>query len=107
MKDWVLEDNLRPWLEIVSGIVGYAFDDWDWDAVQAGVVDTDSEHGPWYEYPLGARPTTIRLAREPGTAIVAVSLESIAEPQRDLIELAISISQSYRVEGRLVARGND
>ena len=35
MRDWVFEDNLRPWLEIISDLVGYKFDSSDWDAVRA------------------------------------------------------------------------
>ncbi|XXT20228.1 hypothetical protein WME94_01500 [Sorangium sp. So ce429] len=100
IKNWIYEQNLRPWLEIVGRIIGYDFDNDDWDAVGSGVVGTDSEEDRWYEYPLGDRPVTLRLALEKGTAVVALSLDGLTGQQQELVDLAVSIAQSYRLVGR-------
>ncbi|WP_438025639.1 hypothetical protein [Sorangium sp. So ce233] len=100
MTCWIFEQNLRPWLEIVGRIIGVEFDDDDWHAVGAGVVGTESEEDRWYEYPLGHRPVTIRLALEVGTEVVALSLDGLSEQQEELVGLAVSIAQSYRLVAR-------
>jgi hypothetical protein len=73
LKDWILKENLRPWLQILSSVVGYAFDDLDWDAVTAGIANTDAEGSRWYEHPLGSEAVSVRLAKEPGTALIMVT----------------------------------
>ena len=65
VTDWVYESNLRPFLEAVSWLVGYAFDDLDWEAVtfglqQANVGDNDEE---WFDYKLGAVAVRLRSSR--------------------------------------------
>ena len=100
MKDWIFEENLRAWLEIVAGIVGYAFEAEDWDAVHFGLTGTDSEEGRWYRYPFGETGVCAALARDPGTAVVACELDGVLAHQRDLVALAVSIAQQYQVDRR-------
>ncbi|WP_437623061.1 hypothetical protein [Sorangium sp. So ce1151] len=100
MNDWNFEQNLRPWLEIVGRIIGYEFDDDDWNSVRPGVAATDSEEGCWYEPPLGDRPMTIRLALEVGTEVVTSSLDGLTEQQQELVRLAVSIATGYRLVAR-------
>jgi hypothetical protein len=94
LKDWILEENLRPWLQILSSVVGYAFDDLDWDAVTAGIANTDAEGSRWYEHPLGSEAVSVRLAKEPGTALIMVTAKLSAR-DLDRATLAIQIAQSY------------
>jgi hypothetical protein len=100
LKDWIFGENLRPWLEILSAVVGYDFDDTDWDAVDAGIATTDSESLRWHEVSLGGDGAPlVKLAKEPGSAVVAV----MASLPTDLVErakLAIQIAQSYRLVSR-------
>jgi len=100
MKDWIFEENLRPWLEIVASIVGYAFEAEDWDAVHFGLANTDSEEGRWYRYPFGTTAVCAALARDPGTAVVACELDGVLPEQQKLVALAVSIAQQYQVEHR-------
>lgn len=58
---WIWTDNLRPLLVELSLLVGYGFDDSDWIAVENGVGGTDSEAGPWFEYPVGRIGDNARL----------------------------------------------
>jgi hypothetical protein len=41
----IWQENLRPMFEFASQLVGYQFDDLDWDAVALGVRETDYEAG--------------------------------------------------------------
>jgi hypothetical protein len=97
MNTWIYEDNLRAWLELVAGIVGYKFDELDWDAVRAGVADTDSEAERCYEYPLGKSGTRVELAAEPGTSVIAVRTIGATSAIQARFELVTSIAQSYRI----------
>lgn len=82
---WIIEYNLKPFVETLSGFVGYRFDDWDRDAIRFGIKDTDVEADRWYEYgPIGERPVKLRIARDPGSIVVFVQVEA----DKDLEEKA-------------------
>ncbi len=100
LGDWVFEENLKPWLEIVSKVVGCDFDDLDWDAVAAGITDSDAERSCWYEHPLGEGPSHVKLARELGSAVVALKMV-VPEATADRVKLAVLIAQTYRLTPRL------
>jgi hypothetical protein len=95
--DWIFEDNLQPWLEILSQIVGYGFDTLDLDAIRVGIADSDSEPDRWYCYPLGNSGASVRLRREPGSAVISFDLDGFEEDQRAEVLLSVSIAQNYRV----------
>ena len=99
LKDWIFEENLRPWLEVLSQIVGYEFDDLDWDAVRGGITGTDVERSLWYEYPLGEN-SRVGVAHDPGTAVVMVRA-SLSAAAAERVKVAILISQSYRLVSRV------
>ncbi|MFE9499063.1 hypothetical protein [Streptomyces collinus] len=40
---WIWDRNLRAFLDLLSLYSGYAFDELDWEAIEAGVQDTDDE----------------------------------------------------------------
>ncbi len=61
---WIWTDNLRPLLVELGLLVSYRFDDSDWIAVEYGLAGTDSESGPWFEYPIGH--LMAKMALEPG-----------------------------------------
>lgn len=82
---WIIEDNLKPFVETLSGFVGYRFDDWDWDAIYYGVRDTNKEVDRWYEYELiGDRKMKLCLARADGSFPIFVRVEA----DKDLEEKA-------------------
>jgi hypothetical protein len=51
---WMNTVSLRPFLETMARLVDYKFDPDDWGAFEAGLPGTDSEHGPWFDYPIGS-----------------------------------------------------
>jgi hypothetical protein len=54
VSDWVWYENLRPFLEVVSWLTGYSFDDLDWDAITVGLVEAErTQIDSWFDYPLG------------------------------------------------------
>jgi hypothetical protein len=92
MRDWIMEETLLPWLAIVAGAVKYSSDANDWDALRFGVRNTDVERDTWYEYPLG--PATVRVALDPGSAVVAVSVDGADHVTAELAT-ATRIAQTY------------
>ncbi|MFG2340979.1 hypothetical protein [Streptomyces yangpuensis] len=74
---WIRERNLRPFLELLSHYVGYAFDATDWATVARAVEETDDERADgWYAYPLvgEAQQAEVRLARSVGGDEVSVTV---------------------------------
>lgn len=56
INTWILQDNLLLFVGRVSVLIGYGFEDWDWDAMRFGVRDTDIKQDRWYEYGLSGKP---------------------------------------------------
>ncbi|MER5636563.1 hypothetical protein ABT095_06395 [Kitasatospora sp. NPDC002227] len=83
-RGWIFGGYLRPFLEVLAGYVGYAFDDTDWQAVESGLSATDDERPDgWYGYPLvGSRQRTdVRLANAVGGDELSVCVEGVADHQ--------------------------
>jgi len=73
------------------------FDDSDWAAVSAGLPGTNSEHGPWFAYPIG--DVQILVAHEPGAdEMVSIWLDDL--PDRADIALLADIMRDYQVKER-------
>ena len=95
---WMLVENIRPFLEIIAGLVGTEVDGWDWDAIALGLKDTDHELGRWFSYQFtGARGSiSLRLALESGTSLFFATVESdnATEAKCDVV---VNILQHYRL----------
>ena len=90
MKVWILEGNLRPMVEFASYVVGYEFDDIDWDAVALGLRDTDVEKEAWFEYPLvGDRSLSLKVALSPGEIVAWVWVDTDPELETRLMDAAV------------------
>jgi hypothetical protein len=94
---WIDETNLKPFLETVAQFAGYELNNWDWDAINYGVKSSDHERGRWFIYEIeGVQSVTIRLAIDPGTAVLFVEIDS-EPPVESKADVAIVIMQSYRL----------
>lgn len=70
LEAWIREENLRPMFEFAPQLVGYQFDDLDWDAVASGVRETNYEEQRWFEYALSGRQSlTLGAALDSGTRV--------------------------------------
>lgn len=84
---WIMDRNLRAFLELLSRYVDYAFDDTDWDTIETGVRDTDDEKSDgWYSYPLVGTSATLEvgLARSVGSEVMSVSVTGVETPELQL-----------------------
>lgn len=84
---WVWGRNLRVFCELLSHYAGYAFDELDWESIEAGVRDTDDEAPDgWYSYPLVGTSAIleITLAQAVGGEEVSVSVAGAATPELQL-----------------------
>ncbi|MEV0172770.1 hypothetical protein AB0I00_16835 [Streptomyces sp. NPDC050803] len=84
---WIMDRNLRAFLELLSRYAGYAFDDTDWDTIETGVWNTDDEKSDgWYSYPLAGTSATLEvgLARSVGSEVMSVSVTGAETPELQL-----------------------
>lgn len=96
LDGWVMADNLRPFLELLSRYAEYAFDDTDWDTVALGLEHTaDDDPGAWYAYPLaGARARLdVDVAVAVGADAVSVRVTGLVE--RELRLRAATLLDAY------------
>ena len=97
---WIWTKNLRPFLELVAQVNGHRLTDNDWDLCTHGVVGTDSERGPWFEYRLAEAAIIVRLAHEPHAArLTNVKLEAVPEAARSAVALVTEIARQYQLSG--------
>ena len=101
METWIHgAEEMRPWCELIAEIVGYPFDDLDWEAVVAGMADADAHKDRWFEYSLVGKETAhLRMAYNIGDGNVSVICEA-PDHLRPLIELATSIVQRFKLSPR-------
>lgn len=87
ISGWIMGRNLRVFLELLSRYAGYAFDGTDWEAIEAGIQDTDDEAADgWYSYPLvgASAALEVALARAVGGEEVSVRVTGAETPELQL-----------------------
>ena len=93
---WIWTDNLRPLLTEIGLLVEYRFDDSDWTAFQAAILETDSEAGRWFDYQI--RHILVSVALEPGADEVAsVRTDAATEAELEKIRWLISLMQNWHL----------
>ncbi|MGW0436383.1 hypothetical protein ACWDV4_28020 [Micromonospora sp. NPDC003197] len=99
---WILTANVRPLVESLASLVGYETDDWDWDAIEAGLRDTDAEDPRgWYEYPLiGTTTIRLELANDPGSSVTTVQVH---HPPDQLLTARIETIMSMLARYQVIA----
>ncbi|MFH0180614.1 hypothetical protein ACIA6D_42820 [Streptomyces cacaoi] len=84
---WIWGRNLRAFLELLSHYAGYAFDETDWETIEAGVQDTDDEApNGRYSYLLVGTSAALKvaLAQAVGGEEVSVSVTGAETPELQL-----------------------
>ena len=73
--------NLELFPDLLSRTVGYAFDDLDRGAIEAGLPGTDADDGStWFEYPLVGRDRLdAALADERGSGVTAYRIDGVPD----------------------------
>jgi hypothetical protein len=95
---WIQEENLLPFLLILSRMASYDFDQVDWKAIQFGLSGTHYEGKIWFNYILpGEHDIEIRLAKEEGTALVFFDV-AIPEELECKFDFMIDILQEFSLK---------
>ncbi|MER5348007.1 hypothetical protein ABT030_48720 [Streptomyces mirabilis] len=84
---WIMDRNLRAFLELLSHYADYTFTETDWDTIELGVWDTDDEKpDSWYSYPLVGTSATLEvsLAQSVGSEVMSVSVTGAETPELQL-----------------------
>lgn len=99
---WIYEENILPWLETIANFVGYKFDEWDWNAVNFGIQNTNVEEEKWYEYQLiGNQIADVKIAIDVGASVMFVQLQS-EKSVEEKAQVATEIFQNYLVKVRVL-----
>jgi hypothetical protein len=99
---WVFTSNVRALVESLATLVDYEVDDWDWDAIEAGLSGTDAEDPQgWYDYPLvGTTTLRLELANDPGSVVTMVQVH---HPPDQLLTARIETIMSMLAHYQVVA----
>ncbi|MGN9808867.1 hypothetical protein ACTMSW_05845 [Micromonospora sp. BQ11] len=99
---WVFTANVRPLVESLAVLVDYEADDWDWDAIEAGLSGTDAEDPQgWYDYPLiGTTTLRLEMANDPGSIVTMVQVH---HPPDELLTARIETIMSMLSRYQFVA----
>jgi hypothetical protein len=99
IQDSIKRANLRPFLEVVSWLAGYRFDDRDWEAITVGLSGANLT-GPdsYFDYTLGA--ATVRLC-EYGLPHVGIGIGGDADIERGVLT-AFKVMQTYECTRNVV-----
>ncbi|MFJ9871055.1 hypothetical protein [Streptomyces sp. NPDC101165] len=84
VQGWIWNENVQPFLALLSHYAGYDFDGSDWQAVELGLAYTDDEDPDrWYGYPLvgSDHHIEVRLARAVGGDEVFVRVTRTPGPE--------------------------
>lgn len=99
-QDWIFEDNLFLWLEIVASFCRHSFDSGDQEAFEFGIENTDAEQNYWFDYEFsGSCSINLRVACDPGSSVIFVEVGCSSELELR-IATAIQIAQEYRLARR-------
>jgi hypothetical protein len=79
---WVWAVNVPALMRQLATLIGYAYDEFDEDAVEAGLAGTDADQASgWYDYPLIGQPAlTVGLAQNVGAEPVSVRVVGDMDP---------------------------
>ncbi|MGW0485276.1 hypothetical protein [Nonomuraea sp. NPDC003214] len=96
---WIKEENARVFCEILASLIGYEFDDLDWQAVETGLSSTDDEQEErWHGYPLVGETARLdlRLAQAVGGSVISVEVYgAVGDVLREQVELACDVAAAY------------
>lgn len=73
---WVLEENLRVFLESVAGWANYLFDESDWDAIAAQLDKREPDGSKSAEYEFGSELSLRFTAEGSGDGVVGFEIEA-------------------------------
>lgn len=107
VADWLFEDNLRPFVELLAQLAGYTLydEDYDWLAIEYGMQDTNEDADKWYTYPFaGADPAVFELARNPGSDVVSIRVRGEQGIRPELaaqLDVLFAVCQDYTLLPRI------
>lgn|GEM_PF-7041426 len=95
--NWIPEENLLPFLLLLSRLVAYDFDPVDWKAIQHGIHDTSVDGNTWFSYILpGNFDIDLRLAIEDGAGLVSFRLV-LPENLENNFNFMVDILQDFQL----------
>ncbi|GGQ28849.1 hypothetical protein [Streptosporangium pseudovulgare] len=99
-EGWIREENARVFCEILASLIGYEFDDLDWQAIRTALPDTDDEQAErWYDHPLiGAMARLdVRLAQAVGGTVISVEVFGVRKDDllHAQVKLACDLAAAY------------
>jgi hypothetical protein len=91
---WILKQNLESFLEMLTYIAGYPFNDWDFDAIAHGINGTDGEHDRWFQYEFRGtkRSVSFFVADDPGSSVYLFRI-TVPDDAVETVDLAYFVAE--------------
>jgi hypothetical protein len=98
ISDWIIDENLRAFLETLGRILDYQFGSDEIKAIELGARDADGDADRWYEFEIAGTQgkCDMRLARDSGTSVIQLRLNP-PERATERVAVAVSIFQTYHI----------
>jgi hypothetical protein len=98
VSNWILRENLEPFLTTLGWVLGYSFDNDDWAAISEGLLEDNGVVA--YEFPgHHAAKLELEYDRSSDSFQVTVEAPEDAHPQ---VELALAIFQLFSLRRKRV-----
>jgi hypothetical protein len=95
ITDWILEQNLRPFIAFVAACLGCEFSREQWQEIRQAVAESDARAGRWHESELaGAHTSMISFARQADSGAVLIRLDT-DEKTALRVQAAIALMRQY------------
>ena len=98
IEDWILEDNLEAFLELLSGKSGYKWSESDMEAVESLIKESDGEAESYIEYPLGQSGTIVQLAQKSADGIILIKIKLGKDLSEYLAMFITDLCGDYRIK---------
>ncbi len=96
ISNWIYEENLLPFLEVLANISDYKFNSDDWVTIEYGIKNTNTDANPerWFDYSFGG--TSFSVGKDQGASVVFFRIDT-NKSNFAAIETAFFVMCSYRV----------
>jgi hypothetical protein len=98
LRSWIFQENLESFLELLTWIAGCKFNEWDFNAVVAGIEGTNYDLDTWFKYEFEGtkRSVAFEVADDPGSSVYHFRFPA-PSGAAELIELSLFAASSNNV----------
>ncbi|TDW97629.1 hypothetical protein [Dinghuibacter silviterrae] len=105
---WIFEEDLLPFLIILSEIATYDLQPYDWDAISFGVIGTSDQDEKWFAYEFYGEVTVpFKLARNTEDAYMIFYVIIIPNELEKSVDLMMHVLSEFKLEPKHLKFGKN